>query len=135
MSSTLNLAPLHPSPLTDVAVHPNTKVPVFALSSRLLAYATTTAPNRGKTERSGVMAFLASGLGSGNAQADGAGYGDESMLGEGEGVYYENGGVWDKGYGDVAKGVAKEVVNGVRILGKLKGIGVRKDDQGGKLLG
>ncbi|CAG8494213.1 3073_t:CDS:10 [Paraglomus brasilianum] len=116
ISSTLNLAPLRPSPLTDVAVHPNTRVPVFTLSSRLLAYATTTAPNRVKNERSGVMAFLASGLGSGNAQAEGVGYGDESMFGE-EGVYYENGGVWDKGYGDVAKGVAKEVVNGVRILG------------------
>ncbi|CAG8745154.1 6830_t:CDS:2, partial [Acaulospora morrowiae] len=84
--SPLTLAPLFPSPLQDVAINPSTKIPVFAMGSRLLAYATTSNPPEIKKD----------------------GY----MMGDGDGVIGTAG-----KYQEVAKGVAKEVVNGVKFLG------------------
>ncbi|CAG8538811.1 9884_t:CDS:10 [Diversispora eburnea] len=86
--SPLTLAPLFPSPLQDVAIHPSTKFPVFALGPRLLAYATTSNPPEI------------------NGKKDGFTMGDNEEVVGSTGKYQE-----------VAKGVAKEVVNGVKLLG------------------
>ncbi|RHZ52086.1 hypothetical protein Glove_465g41 [Diversispora epigaea] len=85
--SPLTLAPLFPSPLQDVAIHPSTRFPVFALGPRLLAYATTSNPPEI------------------NGKKDGFTMGDSEDVVGPTGKYQE-----------VAKGVAKEVVNGVKLL-------------------
>ncbi|CAG8590641.1 9045_t:CDS:10, partial [Ambispora leptoticha] len=91
--NTLTLENLLPTPLTDVASHPITRAPIFSLGPRLLAYATTSQPS----ERSG--------------KSDG-----DYLLGEAD---EKNGGTgrYQEVAKDVAKGVAKEVVNGVKLLG------------------
>ncbi|CAG8483800.1 2525_t:CDS:2 [Racocetra fulgida] len=86
--SPLTLAPLFLSPLQDVAIHPSTRAPVFALGPRLLAYSTTSHPPE-------TDANL-----------------DSHAMDESDG----NVGTTGK-YQEVAKGVAKEVVNGVKFLG------------------
>ncbi|CAG8503864.1 10839_t:CDS:10 [Ambispora gerdemannii] len=90
--STLTLDHTLP-PLTDVGSHPITRAPIFSLGPRLLAYATTSQP----PERGG--------------KSDG-----DYLLGEAD---ENNGGTgkYQEVAKDVAKGVAKEVVNGVKLLG------------------
>ncbi|CAG8577452.1 6162_t:CDS:2, partial [Scutellospora calospora] len=86
--SPLTLAPLFLSPLQDVAIHPSTRSPVFALGPRLLAYSTTSHP----PEMDAKM--------------------DDYAMDESNGAAGTTG-----KYHEVAKGVAKEVVNGVKLLG------------------
>ncbi|CAG8450463.1 5355_t:CDS:10 [Acaulospora colombiana] len=86
--SPLTLVPLFPSPLQDVAINSSVRIPVFALGSRLLAYATTSHPPEIKK--------------------------DSYTTGDGDGMVGTTG-----KYQEVAKGVAKEVVNGVKLLGDL----------------
>ncbi|CAG8452643.1 13160_t:CDS:10 [Cetraspora pellucida] len=86
--SPLTLAPLFLSPLQDVAIHPSTRAPVFALGPRLLAYSTTSHP----PEMDAKM--------------------DSHAMDESDGTVGTTG-----KYQEVAKGVAKEVVNGVKFLG------------------
>ncbi|CAG8443758.1 952_t:CDS:10 [Cetraspora pellucida] len=85
-SSTLVSLPF--SPLQDVAAHPSTRAPVFALGPRLLAYATTSHPPESNGKKDGYV------------MSDS----DEEIKAS------------SKKY-QVAKGVAKEVVNGVKLLG------------------
>ncbi|CAG8637341.1 6785_t:CDS:2 [Funneliformis caledonium] len=86
--SPLTLAPLFKSPLHDVALHPSNRAPVFTLGPRLLAYATTSQPLESDGKKDGD-------------------YRDGDDLIGGSSAKYQ----------DVAKGVAKEVVNGVKFLG------------------
>ncbi|KAF0453413.1 autophagy-related protein 18f isoform x2 [Gigaspora margarita] len=85
--SSSTLEPLPFSPLQDVATHPSTRVPVFALGPRLLAYATTSHPPENNGKKDGYM----------------MNDNDEEVRATGK---YR-----------VAKDVAKEVVNGVKLLG------------------
>ncbi|CAG8762357.1 11174_t:CDS:2, partial [Dentiscutata heterogama] len=85
--SSSTLLPLPFSPLQDVATHPSTRVPVFALGPRLLAYATTSHPPENNVKKDGYV------------MSDS----DEEVRAMGK---YR-----------VAKDVAKEVVNGVKLLG------------------
>ncbi|RIB09119.1 hypothetical protein C2G38_2109403 [Gigaspora rosea] len=86
--SPLTLAPLFLSPLQDVAIHPSNRAPVFALGPRLLAYSTTSHPPETNTNK------------------------DSYAMDESNGMLGTTG-----KYQEVAKGVAKEVVNGVKFLG------------------
>ncbi|CAG8438391.1 10972_t:CDS:10 [Scutellospora calospora] len=85
--SSSTLAPLSFSPLQDVVVHPSTRIPVFTLGPRLLAYATTSHPPENNGKKDGYV------------MSDS----DEDVRATGK---YK-----------VAKDVAKEVVNGVKFLG------------------
>jgi hypothetical protein len=87
--SPLTLAPLF-QPMTDVALHPSTRVPIFTLGSRLLAYATTSQPLEFDRKKDGDL-------------DDG-----DDLVGGSSGKYQV-----------VAKEVAKEVVNGVKFLGMI----------------
>ncbi|CAI2179889.1 2623_t:CDS:2 [Funneliformis geosporum] len=86
--SPMTLAPLFKSPLQDVALHPSNRAPIFTLGPRLLAYATTSQPLESDGKKDGNL-------------RDG-----DDLIG-GSSAKYQ----------DVAKGVAKEVVNGVKFLG------------------
>ncbi|CAG8542159.1 26_t:CDS:10 [Dentiscutata heterogama] len=86
--SPLTLAPLFLSPLQDVAIHPSSRAPIFALGPRLLAYSTTSYPPEIDANMDGYA------------------------VNESDGVLGTTG-----KYQEVAKGVAKEVVNGVKFLG------------------
>jgi len=88
--SPLTLVSLFQSSLQDVALHPSTRSPIFTLGPRLLAYATTSQPPESDGKKDGDL-----------------GDGDD-LVGGSSGKYQE-----------VAKGVAKEVVNGVKFLGRM----------------
>lgn len=74
--------------LQDIALHPSTRAPIFTLGSRLLAYATTIQPSEPNGKKDSDL-------------------GDSDEIVDGSGKYQI-----------VAKEVAKEVVNGVKFLGK-----------------
>jgi hypothetical protein len=87
--SPLTLAPLFKSTLQDIALHPSTRAPIFTLGSRLLAYATMSQPSEPDGKKDNDL-------------------GDSDELVGGSSGKYQI----------VAKEVAKEVVNGVKFLGK-----------------